>query len=75
MPNDKEESMRAAVISICDAIQNKNFDPVRQIVEYLLSEDPTYLPDAETRTAIQKIDRNALLADMLRVYIAEDPTA
>ncbi|MBR2907547.1 MAG: IreB family regulatory phosphoprotein [Clostridia bacterium] len=57
---------------IRDILVSQNYDPLRQISGYLLTEDPTYIPDCQNaRSLIVEIDRADLLDDLLRLYFKE----
>jgi uncharacterized protein (UPF0297 family) len=77
IPSERER--KALLQKICDALIEKNYDPIRQIRGYLLSDDPTYIPDYKNaRAAITEIDREILLDDLLRAYLGiskEDTSA
>ena len=52
--------------TVYEAIQIKGYDPVRQIAGYILSEDPTYIPDYKgARGMIRHLNRD----DLLRIFI------
>ena len=55
---------------ICAAIRDSGFNPVSQIVGYIISEDPTHITNYNNaRTMMSKIDRDDLLEDMVKLYI------
>ena len=52
------------------ALEDKGYNPINQIVGYILSEDPTYITNHhEARTLIRKLDRDELLQVLLRNYL------
>lgn len=56
--------------SICEAIKDGGYNPVSQIVGYIVSEDPTHITNYKSaRTLMGKLDRDELLEDMVRTYI------
>ena len=58
------------LIEICSAIREAGFNPVSQIVGYIISEDPTHITNYNNaRTMMSKIDRDDLLEDMVTRYI------
>ena len=58
------------VMQIYAALQEKGYNPVGQIVGYILSEDPTYITNhAGARQMISRIDREELLKDMVESYL------
>lgn len=61
---------REILLEICDAIVEGGYNPVSQIVGYIISEDPTHIANYKNaRTLISKIDRDDLLEDMVKYYI------
>lgn len=53
-----------------DALREKGYNPINQIVGYLLSEDPTYITTHNNaRSLIRRIDRDELLAAMVKSYL------
>lgn len=56
--------------TVYNALQEKGYDPINQIVGYLLSEDPTYITNHNNaRALIRKIDRDELLQQLVRYYL------
>ena len=70
VPSDDKENMRRILRSVFDALEEKGYNPINQIVGYILSEDPTYITNHNNaRTLIRKIDRDELLQILLRRYL------
>ena len=70
VPCDDKENMRRVLRSVFDALTEKGYNPINQIVGYILSEDPTYITNHNNaRTLIRKIDRDELLQILLRRYL------
>ena len=68
--NDKE-NMRRTLQSVFDSLQEKGYNPINQIVGYLLTEDPTYITNYNNaRSMICKLDRDELLQELVRQYLA-----
>ena len=68
--DDKDEQIRAAVQEVYDALKEKGYNPINQLVGYILSEDPTYITTYKNaRAMIRKVDRDDLLQAMLRSYL------
>lgn len=66
------QKQKQILSEIYDILLEQKYDPVRQIVGYLLSEDPTYITDYKNaRILISEIDRNILLGDLLRSYLSK----
>ena len=68
--NDNEDIMKETLTEVFDALQEKGYNPINQIVGYILSEDPTYITTHKNaRSLIRKIDRDELLAEMVKSYL------
>ena len=73
VPGDEKENMRATLRSVFDALNEKGYNPINQIVGYLLTEDPTYITNySNARSMICKIDRDELLQELVRCYLFEN---
>jgi len=67
---DKEKTLKANLRTIHDALKEKGYNPVNQIVGYILSEDPTYITTHQNaRNIIRHIDRDELLQILVKSYI------
>ena len=65
-----ERQMKNTLTDVYDALQEKGYDAIDQIVGYLLSEYPTYITNYNNaRSEIRKIDRDELLKVMVRNYL------
>ena len=70
--NENEDIMKETLSSVYDALQEKGYNPINQIVGYILSEDPTYITTHNNaRSLIRKIDRDELLAEMVKSYLKQ----
>lgn len=68
--DDKEKQMKQILLAVYDALKEKGYNPVNQIVGYLLSEDPTYITTHNNaRSLIRKIDRDELLHALVQAYL------
>ena len=68
--NENEDIMRDTLTAVYDALKEKGYNPINQIVGYILSEDPTYITTHNNaRSLIRKIDRDELLEEMVRSYL------
>ena len=68
--NDKEKSIKTILMTVYDALKQKGYDPINQIVGYILSEDPTYITTHHNaRSLICKVDRDELLQTLVRSYL------
>ena len=70
VPSDDKASMRKILRAVFDALNEKGYNPINQIVGYLLTEDPTYNTNYKNaRTMICKIDRDELMQVLVREYL------
>ena len=70
VPNDDKEKMRKLLRGVFDALNEKGYNPINQIVGYLLTEDPTYITNYNNaRAMICKIDRDELMQVLVREYL------
>lgn len=67
---DHENEMRTALQAVYNALSEKGYNPISQIVGYILSEDPTYITTYNNaRSIIRKIDRDELLQSLVKNYL------
>ena len=67
---DKEAEVRTILTAVYDALRQKGYNPINQIVGYVLSEDPTYITTHNNaRSLIRRIDRDELLQILVRSYL------
>lgn len=72
VPSDDKENMRRILRNVYEALTAKGYNPVNQIVGYLLTEDPTYITNYNNaRSMICKIDRDELMQVLVREYLFE----
>ena len=72
VPTDDKENMHTILRSVFDALNEKGYNPINQIVGYLLTEDPTYITNYNNaRSMICKIDRDELMQVLVREYLFE----
>ena len=72
VPNDDRDNMRRILRNVFDALNEKGYNPINQIVGYLLTEDPTYITNYNNaRSMICKLDRDELLQALVRCYLFE----
>ena len=68
----KEEAKKVKEImdKVVEALKEKGYEPISQIIGYLMSGDPTYITSHnDARTLICKIDRDELLEEMIKKYL------
>ena len=74
VPNNDKDNMRRTLRSVFDALNEKGYNPINQIVGYLLTEDPTYITNYNNaRSMICKLDRDELLQELVRCYLFDKP--
>jgi uncharacterized protein (UPF0297 family) len=72
---DREQEMKKNLTIIYDALKEKGYNPINQIVGYILSEDPTYITTHNNaRALIRHIDRDELLQVLVRSYLVSGDT-
>ena len=70
--DDKDREIRAVLTEVYRALKEKGYNPINQLVGYILSEDPTYITTYQgARAQIRKIDRDDLLQALLKSYLGE----
>ena len=70
--NDRENDIKKMLTIVYDALKEKGYNPINQIVGYILSEDPTYItPHNNARSLIRKIDRDELMQVLLKSYLGD----
>ncbi|MDF2686812.1 MAG: hypothetical protein K0S55_1995 [Clostridia bacterium] len=70
LKDNKDDEMHRILIAVYDALVEKGYDPINQIVGYILSEDPTYITNhRNARSPIRKIDRDELLQALVKGYL------
>ena len=68
---EKDPEIKEILSSVYRSLQEKGYNPINQIVGYILSEDPTYITNYNNaRTLIRKIDRDELLQELVRQYLS-----
>ncbi|MBQ9535697.1 MAG: IreB family regulatory phosphoprotein [Clostridia bacterium] len=69
---DTDQEMKRILTTVYDALREKGYNPINQIVGYILSEDPTYITNHHNaRSLIRKIDRDELLQELVRRYLSD----
>ena len=69
--DNKDESIKSILTTVYQSLEEKGYNPINQIVGYILSEDPTYITTHNNaRNLIRKIDRDDLLEILLKNYLS-----
>lgn len=70
LEKELENPAREVIWLICDALKDKGYDPVNQLVGYMLSGDPTYITSYKNaRSLVKRVERDELLEEFVKVYI------
>ena len=70
VPKDDSLDTREILSQVYTSLQQKGYNPINQIVGYILSEDPTYITNFNNaRTLIRRLDRDELLQELVRYYL------
>ncbi|MCL2698179.1 MAG: IreB family regulatory phosphoprotein [Oscillospiraceae bacterium] len=69
--DDRESEMKEILATVYEALREKGYNPINQLVGYILSEDPTYITTHNNaRSLIRHIDRDELLQMLVKSYLA-----
>lgn len=70
LATEKDEEIHQILLTVYRALEEKGYNPINQIVGYILSEDPTYITNHNgARTLICKVDRDELLQVLVKNYL------
>ncbi|BDF70394.1 UPF0297 protein [Oscillospiraceae bacterium] len=70
--DEKGDEIKEILTSVYNSLQEKGYNPINQIVGYILSEDPTYITNYNNaRALIRKLDRDELLQELVKRYLAD----
>ena len=70
VPDDSAQEMKAILAAVYRSLSEKGYNPINQIVGYILSEDPTYITNHNNaRALIRKVDRDELLQTLVKYYL------
>ena len=70
---EKNQKTKEILKNVYDALKEKGYNPINQIVGYILSGDPTYITSHNNaRNLIREVERDELLEKMVKYYIGLD---
>lgn len=73
VPKDEVLDAQSILKEVYEALQEKGYNPINQLVGYILSGDPTYITShKDARNKIRKIERDELLEKMVKYYVGID---
>ena len=71
--DDRDQEMKRILSTVYQALREKGYDPINQLVGYILSEDPTYITNYKSaRALICRIDRDELMGALVNTYLGID---
>ena len=69
-PKERADEVREIIFTVHKALEEKGYDPINQIIGYILSGDPTYITSHNNaRGIIRKVERDELLEEVLEYYL------
>lgn len=73
---EPEKFVREVIHSVYDALSEKGYNPMNQIVGYVMSGEPTYITSHKgARSLIMKVERDEIIEELLRYYIDNEINA
>ena len=70
--DDREQEIRSVLVTVYNALKEKGYNPINQIVGYILSEDPTYITtNHNARSLIRLLDRDEILQTLLKDFLSD----
>lgn len=67
-----EHEVREIMVQVFNALEEKGYNPINQIVGYLLSGDPAYIPrHKDARNIIRKIERDEIIEELVKSYLQQ----
>ena len=70
MEKAEREDAKKVLREVYDILSEKGYNPITQIVGYLLSEDPTYITNCNNaRALIRRVDRDELMCELVKSYL------
>ncbi|RKD23942.1 hypothetical protein BEP19_05835 [Ammoniphilus oxalaticus] len=73
--DEADVQVKDALLTVYDALEEKGYNPINQVVGYLLSGDPAYIPrHNNARSIIRKLERDEIIEELVRSYLAQHRT-
>lgn len=70
--DERDREMRTVLTTVYAALKEKGYNPINQLVGYILSEDPTYITtNQNARSLIRRFDRDELLQALVKYYFEQ----
>ena len=68
--NGRQKDVKETLVTVYNALEEKGYNPINQIVGYLLSGDPAYIPRLnDARNLIRKYERDEIIEELVRSYL------
>lgn len=72
IPKEDEKKIREIIFSVYGSLKEKGYNPINQMVGYIISGDPTYITSHNNaRALISKLERDDILEELLRNYLKD----
>lgn len=69
--NDRDDSAEAIIMNVYAALKAKGYDPITQLVGYLISGDPTYITNYQgARSLVCRLERDEIMEELVQCYVA-----
>ena len=70
IPKGNEQTIKEIIYSVYESLKEKGYNPISQLVGYIISGDPSYITSHDNaRTLMKSIDRDDLLEELLKYYL------
>lgn len=70
LEKENNDEMKRILKTVYDSLNEKGYNPINQIVGYILSEDPTYITNHNNaRSLMRRLDRDELMGEIVRTYL------
>jgi len=67
-----EKEVKEVILQVYSALKEKGYNPINQIVGYLLSGDPAYIPrHKDARNIIRKLERDEIIEELVKFYLQQ----
>lgn len=68
-----DQDIKTILFTVHESLQEKGYNPINQIVGYLLSGDPAYIPrHNDARNLIRKVERDEVIEELVKFYLKEN---
>lgn len=72
-PKENVNEAREIIVNVYKALKEKGYNPINQMIGYILSGDPTYITSYNNaRSLIRKLERDELIEELLRYYLKDE---